>query len=57
MLAHAAGDPDEVLATLPPAVGAVTRRVVAINAVLAGCPADTFPVVLDRDARPRSSRR
>ena len=40
------GDPDEVLATLLPRAGIVTRRVVAINAVLAGCPPATFPVVL-----------
>lgn len=46
MLAHAAGDPDEVLATLLPRAGIVTRRVVAINAVLAGCPPVAFPVVL-----------
>lgn len=46
MLAHAAGDPDEVLATLLPRAGIVTRRVVAINAVLAGCPPVVFPVVL-----------
>ena len=46
MLEHAAGDPDEVLATLLPRAGIVTRRVVAINAVLAGCPPETFPVVL-----------
>ncbi len=46
MLATAAGDPDEVLTTLLPRAGIVTRRVVAINAVLAGCPPETFPVVL-----------
>ncbi len=46
MLDLAAGDPDEVLATLLPRAGIVTRRVVAINAVLAGCPPETFPVVL-----------
>ncbi len=46
MLATAAGDPDEVVATLLPRAGIVTRRVVAINAVLAGCPTDVFPVVL-----------
>ena len=46
MLEHAAGDPDEVLATLLPRAGIVTRRVVAINAVLAGCTPETFPVVL-----------
>src|SRR6478609_2073729 len=46
MLEHAAGDPDEVLFTLQPRAGMVTRRVVAINAVLAGCRPDVFPVVL-----------
>ncbi len=46
MLAFAAGDPDEVLFTLQPRAGIVTRRVAAINAVLAGCPPETFPVVL-----------
>jgi hypothetical protein len=46
MLAAAEGDPDEVLFTLQPHAGMVTRRVVAINAVLAGCPTETFPVVL-----------
>ena len=46
MLEQADGDPDEVLATLLPRAGIVTRRVVAINAVLAGCVPQTFPVVL-----------
>ncbi len=46
MLEHAAGDPDEVLFTLQPRSGIVTRRVVAVNAVMAGCTPDTFPVVL-----------
>jgi len=46
MLAHASGDADEVLFTLQPRSGIVTRRVVAINAVMAGCPPETFPVVL-----------
>lgn len=46
MLEHATGDPDEVLFTLQPRAGIVTRRVVAINAVLAGCRPDVFPVVL-----------
>jgi hypothetical protein len=46
MLAHAEGDADEVLFTLQPRAGIVTRRIVAINAVLAGCPPATFPVVL-----------
>ena len=46
MLQHAAGDPDEVLFTLQPRSGIVTRRVVAINAVLAGSEPAVFPVVL-----------
>jgi hypothetical protein len=46
MLEPATGDPDEVLFTLLPRAGIVTRRVVAINAVLAGCRPETFPVVL-----------
>ena len=46
MLEHATGNPDEVLFTLQPRAGIVTRRVVAINAVLAGCEPATFPVVL-----------
>lgn len=46
MLAHATGDLDEVLFTLQPRAGMVTRRVVAINAVMAGCKPDVFPVVL-----------
>ena len=49
MLEHAAGDPDEVLATLLPRAGIVTRRVVAINAVLAGCPPDDVPGGAHRD--------
>ena len=46
MLEHSDGDPDEVLFTLQPRAGIATRRVVAINAVLAGCPPEVFPVVL-----------
>lgn len=46
MLAHSTGDPDEVLFTLQPREGKVTRRIVAINAVMAGCPPEVFPVVL-----------
>jgi hypothetical protein len=46
MLDHAAGDPDAVLFTLEPRAGIVTRRVVAVNAVMAGCPPEVFPVVL-----------
>ncbi len=46
MLEHADGDPDEVLFTLQPRAGIVTRRVTAINAVLAGCAPPVFPVAL-----------
>jgi hypothetical protein len=46
MLAAASGDPDEPLAVLQPRRGIVTRRAVAVNAVLAGCAAGVFPVVL-----------
>jgi len=47
MLAACAGaDPDEVLAVLPPRFGRCTRRMVAINAVLAGCRPDVMPVLV-----------
>ncbi len=46
MLARTAGDPDEVLGILPPRFGRVTRRLVAINAVLAGCAPDVMPVLV-----------
>jgi hypothetical protein len=46
MLAHATGDPDEMLFTLQPRSGIVTRRVTAVNAVMAGCTPAVFPVVL-----------
>jgi hypothetical protein len=46
MLAAASGDHDEALGVLQPRRGIITRRVVAINAVLAGCQPDVFPVVL-----------
>ena len=46
MLHYSTGDPDEILFTLQPRSGIVTRRVVAINAVMAGCTPDVFPVVL-----------
>lgn len=39
-------DPDEVIATLPPRGGEATRRVIAINAVLAGCPPECLPVLV-----------
>lgn len=39
-------DPDEVIATLPPRYGQATRRLIAVNAVLAGCRADHLPVLV-----------
>ena len=48
-------DPDEVLAVLPPRFGEVTRRIVAVNAVLAGCRPSTWPVVVSRDPGARPS--
>ena len=37
MLAGCVGDPDEPIAVLPPRSGVATRRIIAVNAVLAGC--------------------
>ena len=49
MLRCGAGDPppppDEIVATLPPRQGQATRRLLAVNAVLAGCPAGLLPVL------------
>ncbi|MFN8028457.1 MAG: hypothetical protein U0W40_19495 [Acidimicrobiia bacterium] len=39
-------DPDEVLAVLEPRFGECTRRMVAVNAVLAGCPPEVMPVLV-----------
>lgn len=39
-------DPDEVVATLPPRFGQATRRIIAVNAVLAGCRPEHLPVVI-----------
>jgi hypothetical protein len=46
MLAHTEGDPDEILGVLPPRFGKATRRLVAVNAVLAGCPPEVMPVLV-----------
>ncbi|HET6873930.1 MAG TPA: hypothetical protein VFH70_04085 [Acidimicrobiales bacterium] len=46
MLAGHDGPPDEVLAVLPPRFGACTARTAAVNAVMAGCPPEVFPVVV-----------
>ena len=45
MLAYAEGDVDQEFGVLAPRSGVVTRRIVAINAVLAGCKPEYFPVV------------
>jgi len=37
---------DEVIATLPPRFGEATRRTLAVNAVLAGCPPGVLPVLV-----------
>ncbi len=44
----AAGDaePDAVVATLAPRFGSATRRILAVNAVLAGCPPQVFPALV-----------
>lgn len=39
-------EPDEVIATLEPRLGEATRRTIAINAVLAGCPPGVLPVLV-----------
>jgi hypothetical protein len=46
MLAGVGGDREEVLAVLPPRSGLATRRVVAVNAVLAGCRPEWMPVLV-----------
>jgi hypothetical protein len=38
-------DPDGVVATLPPRGGLATRRLLAVNAVMAGCRPDYLPVL------------
>lgn len=39
-------NPDEVIATLPPRFGEATRRMIAVNAVLAGCRPAHLPVLV-----------
>jgi hypothetical protein len=46
MLSAYRGSPDEILAVVPPRSGACTVRAAAINAVMAGCPPEVFPVVV-----------
>lgn len=40
------GEPDEVVAVLPPRHGQATRRAIAVNAVLAGCEPGLLPVLI-----------
>lgn len=46
MLAACGRDPEEAVAVLPPRSGVATRRVIAINAVLAGCRPRHLPVLV-----------
>lgn len=46
MLEASSRDPQELVATLPPYDGAATVEKIAINAVMAGCPVQVFPIVL-----------
>lgn len=46
MLTGSPGDPDEVIAVLPPRSGRATRRMIAVNAVLAGCAPVHLPVLV-----------
>jgi hypothetical protein len=44
--AQAGRDPEEVIGVLPPRRGVATRRVIAVNAVLAGCDPPQLPVLV-----------
>ncbi|MFJ8744312.1 hypothetical protein ACIRL2_33665 [Embleya sp. NPDC127516] len=46
MLAGYDGDPDEVIGVLPPRLGEATARVLAANAVMAGCPPRSLPLLV-----------
>jgi hypothetical protein len=46
MLGAVEGNPDEVLAVLPPRNGELDRRTLAVNAVMAGCPPAVMPVLV-----------
>jgi hypothetical protein len=46
MLEGVPGDPDEVIAVLAPRLGQATRRLLAVNAVLAGAPPGVLPVLI-----------
>lgn len=44
-LAKSGARPDALVGIVPPRLGRATERVVAINALMAGCPPEVFPVV------------
>ena len=46
MLAHTGDDPGRVMGEMPPLNGEATVEKVAINAVMAGCKPEYFPIVL-----------
>jgi hypothetical protein len=46
MLAAYGGDPDEIVGVVAPRDGEATPRVIAANAVMAGCPVDVLPVLV-----------
>jgi hypothetical protein len=46
MLEHTSRHPQDVVGTVPPYDGEATVEKVAINAVMAGCPGETLPIVL-----------
>ncbi len=46
LVGHSGRDPDEVLCTLAPRNGEATVARIAANAVMAGCRAEDFPIVL-----------
>ncbi len=46
MLAGYPGSADDILAVLPPRSGGATARLVAVNAVMAGCQPEVFPVIV-----------
>ena len=46
MLGDCVGDADEEIGTMPPRGGIVTLHILAVNAVMAGCRNDYFPVIV-----------
>jgi hypothetical protein len=46
MLSHSPYSPDEELGLLPPSMNPITPQKLAVNAVMAGCAPDFFPVIL-----------